>query len=474
MNKDKTISIGAFIFLLFLLPFFVFAQVPQFKTGCLFDTSKYAQVPLKAVLLTREYKVLPASNSLKKYCPIPKNQGEYGTCTAWAVAYSARTIIEAKQNNAISFAQVMQNAFSPSFTYSMAKFSFDKECTYGAFITDALENMKKNGAVKFNEFKGDCPTVVPANLLTKAKNFKIKGYLKLFNTSDNLQNKWLKINAVKKSISENKPVIIGMKCPVSFQTAKNCWIPKENPNEEHYGHAMTVIGYDDKKFGGAFELMNSWGTTWGNQGFMWVRYQDFANFVREAYEMMELPSKNPPPAVAIGNADLSGKLKIMTASGDEVKTSWNGKIYQMEHPLPSGTRFRLYLSNNEPAYVYIFAADNQSQIFQLFPHQEGVSPALTSVKSELAIPDEEHYLALDESAGTDYLCIIYSKEAIDAQYLKEEMKKQTGALAEKIQKVLANQLVAQADISCKTNEIVFAATAKNKETLLLTVEITHR
>ncbi len=474
MSKYKIIfAIGAiFIFTKFSLP--TFAQAPQYRMGCLFDTTKYGQVPLKATLLTREYKVLPTKNTLKKYCPIPKNQGEYGTCTAWAVAYAARTIIEARQTNLLTQQQATQNAFSPSFTYTMAKFGFDEECSYGAFIVDALENMKKNGAIKFNDFRGDCPTSIPKMLLPKAQNFKIKGYLKLFSTSDKTQSNWFRTHTVKKSLAENKPVIIGMKCPTSFQKAKNCWIPQESPEGNHYGHAMTVIGYDDTKFGGAFELMNSWGTAWGNQGFIWIRYQDFANFVREAYEMIELPSKNPPPSASIAAADLSGKLKIMTASGEDLKSSWNGKYYQITHPLQSGTKFRLYLSNNEPAYVYLFASDNHEKVLQLFPHYEGVSPALLSSKNELAIPDEEHYLALDETAGTDYLCVIYSKELLDITSLKNGLANQTGSLMEKIQKTLAAKLVSLQDINYKADEISFSAISKGKETVLLTVEVIHR
>ncbi len=472
MSKYKIIFVCTAILFSCKLSFLGIAQTPQYKTGCLFDTSKYAQVPLKAALLTREYNILPPRSSLKNYCPTPKNQGEYGTCTAWAVAYSARTIIEAKQNNLTFVQQVNQQAFSPFFTYTMAKFSFDKECMYGAFIPDAMEVMKNNGAVKYNDFQNACATAVPSFLLSKAKNFKIKSYLKLFSNHDNQQNRWLKISAVKKSLSEGKPVIIGMKCPPSFQTAKNCWIPKENPLEEYGGHAMTVIGYDDSKFGGAFEIMNSWGTGWGNQGFIWVRYQDFANFVREAYEMIEMPSNNPPPATSL-SADLSGKLKIITASGEEVKATWNGSFYKIGHPLAAGTRFRLYFSNNEPAYVYIFVSDSQNHVSQIFPYQAGVSPALTSKRSEIAIPDEDHYLVVDAEKGADYLYLIYSKEVLDIQSLKNKLEESEGYFTDKIYHILAPKLVATNDISYKTNEIAFSAISKGKETVLLTLEISH-
>jgi hypothetical protein len=41
-----------------------------------------------------------------------------------------------------------------------------------------------------------------------------------------------------------------------------------------YKHAFTVVGYDDIKLGGALELQNSWGTDFGDQGFIWIKYED--------------------------------------------------------------------------------------------------------------------------------------------------------------------------------------------------------
>ena len=48
-------------------------------------------------------------------------------------------------------------------------------------------------------------------------------------------------------------------------------------------HAMVVVGFDDGKE--AFEIMNSWGTSWGNDGFIWVKYDDFARYCRYAFQL---------------------------------------------------------------------------------------------------------------------------------------------------------------------------------------------
>jgi C1A family cysteine protease len=78
-----------------------------------------------------------------------------------------------------------------------------------------------------------------------------------------------------------------MNTPSSFHNAKDLWQPTESPNVSYNGHAMCVVGYDDNKYGGAFEIQNSWGTDWGNDGYIWINYNDFAAFVKAAYEIIE-------------------------------------------------------------------------------------------------------------------------------------------------------------------------------------------
>jgi hypothetical protein len=45
---------------------------------------------------------------------------------------------------------------------------------------------------------------------------------------------------------------------------------------QHAGHAMTIIGYDDNKGpNGAFQVVNSWGEVWGDNGYVWIDYDFF-------------------------------------------------------------------------------------------------------------------------------------------------------------------------------------------------------
>ena len=55
------------------------------------------------------------------------------------------------------------------------------------------------------------------------------------------------------------------------------YIPYPKPTESvQGGHAVTVVGYDEKKSkGGAFLIKNSWGTDWGKRGYGWIPMKYF-------------------------------------------------------------------------------------------------------------------------------------------------------------------------------------------------------
>ena len=42
---------------------------------------------------------------------------------------------------------------------------------------------------------------------------------------------------------------------------------------------MVLVGYDNKKMGGAFKLMNSYGSDHGEHGFVYVPYEAFSELV---------------------------------------------------------------------------------------------------------------------------------------------------------------------------------------------------
>jgi hypothetical protein len=96
------------------------------------------------------------------------------------------------------------------------------------------------------------------------------------------------VDNTKTALSYKLPVIIGINLTESFMKGSSMVYGHYEPKQgEKFigGHAMCVIGYDDTKFGGAFEVMNSYGSEFGDKGFVWISYKDFKETVQEAYVM---------------------------------------------------------------------------------------------------------------------------------------------------------------------------------------------
>jgi hypothetical protein len=284
-------------------------------------------------------------------------------------------------------------------------------------------------------------------------------------------NSTLVIQSVKKSIQEKKPVVIGMICPNSFFKARGVWSPTEEPLESYGGHALCVVGYDDDQYGGSFEIQNSWGTEWGNEGYIWIKYSDFTKFVKYGFQFIDLPEPQP------SKPDLAGQIKLLLSNGELMPISLSTQtvnLYKTKIAYTYGTRFRIYISNNEPAYVYAISTDLSNKIMKIFPHNEGISAALTDKKNELPIPDEDHYVQFDNQPGTDILAVLYSRDELNFNELIEKISQANGSFAERIYKVLGDKLVDPKNIEYDSDAISFKGFSKGKTIIPLIVEMDHQ
>lgn len=436
----------------------------QYSLGCVFDKDKYEEIPASAPLMTRDYTRLPRSYSLKKYTPYPKSQGSQGSCTGWSSTYAARTIVYAIENNLTDRVTITENAFSPSYVYNQVKISDD--CSRGAYIHRALEVLQNQGSAKLSSFAYECNKPINTSDKSSAAKYKISGFKRLAGYGNSI------LPIIKKSLSEKKPVVFSLKCWASFGNAKEMWDGTQDYLRGY--HAMTVVGYDDDKFGGAFEIMNSWGNNWGNAGFTWIRYTDFTRNLSEAFEMIEdFKSNDTQP-------DLSGELALVKADGTQMPArlqSYSSKkqgIYKVTQPQYTGTNFRIQLSNNEPAYVYMIGSDLTGNVDVIFPFNDQMSPALTYKSNNVAIPNEKYFIQMDDKKGTDYLCILYSKKPLDIKAIKSRIAISYGTFQERLNRVLSDKMVAKSDIQFENNKLKFKATSKGKSVVAMVVEIDHR
>jgi len=431
------------------------------STGLIFDDNQYEKTPLSTPLLRGQYDNISKHNSLKKYAPKVGNQGEYETCVGWATAYAAKTILYNINNNNTDESIKNNAAFSPSYIYN--QISTDPSCHYGTFIDDALNLMTKQGVLQLSDFGYQCGRVVTSGEKIIASFYKIDGFKKLFDLTDSD-----KINPIRKSLSENKPVVIGMTCcSESFQASLgvDVWNVPSNEPIPNQGHAIAVIGYDDEKYGGAFLIMNSWSEVWGDKGFIWIKYSDFKRFTKYAYEMIEDEKGDK----------ISGSLEFKTINDKTMPTKLDNNLYSMAKSYNSGTLFRLYISNNEPSYIYALGSDLTNNTYKIFPHKDNISAYLGYKNSEFALPDENNYIKMDNTVGTDYFCFLYSKEPININDLRQKIESEEGSFEDKLNKALAGKIIDNKDIVfSKTGKISFSAKSKrNKNILAVIVKMEH-
>lgn len=447
------------LIVIFLTSIKLLAQ--EFGLGLLLDDSLYANSPTSAPLMRGDYSDLPASASLKLNAPTPGNQGPFGTCAGWSTAYAGRTILEAIRNNWTG-KTVDKNTFSPSFVYNQIR--MNKGCDGGTSLVEALDVVRDQGAAKLDDFGYDCEREVTAIDKVKAVNYRIIEYREVASARTEGKTKY-----VKKSLAEGHPVVIAIDCPPSFSYANEFWVPKEDEYKNWgRGHGITVVSYDDNKFGGAFELINSWGTFWGKNGFAWVSYSDFEYFCKYAFEMID--KSLPDPKIP----DLTGTLQFRESNGYEMKAKFNGEFFSFEQPYHSGTLFELRISNNEPAYVYAFSTDLTFKTYRIFPFDDRMVAYLPYRQNNVAIPDEESFNMLDETPGISYYCFLYSKENLDIKDIMKKIESSKGSLWQRIKKVLGDKMVSMKNVDFKTSETIsFNARSRGKSVVPILVEINH-
>jgi C1A family cysteine protease len=203
---------------------------------------------------------LPTSVDLRPNCPPIYDQGQLGSCTANAIA------------GAVQFDQLKehQQTFTPSrlfIYYNERVIEHTVNSDSGAQLRDGIKTVAKQGVCPENMWPYNITMFEekPTNACyQEARQYEIKQYQRL------VQN----LNQMKGCLATGTPFVYGFSVYESFESetvAATGHAPLPQPSEQMVGgHAVVAVGYDDANQW--FICRNSWGTTWGMNGYFTIPY----------------------------------------------------------------------------------------------------------------------------------------------------------------------------------------------------------
>lgn len=424
------------------------SDLANLATGGFLDPKQFEKAEIYEPLADDDTKnPLPESANLQRFCPTPQNQGSQGSCVAWSSAFAAHTILEAARTGK----QPNEVAFSPSFMYNQ----IGLDGCQGSYIIRAMEFMTKRGDVPFDQFPyndQDCQTQPNNNLQQAAQQYRMRGFNRL---SLGDRNDAVDLQAIKQNLSQGAPVVIGMMVGQSFMQpmmGQDLWVPA--PGDRSMmgfgGHAMCVVGYDDKKYSGSFLLMNSWGQEWGVNGFAWVRYGDFQNFVREAYGVNPMHARNEDVQqfaceVGLVSVQYDGKK---TVAGDYIALrNMGGNRFETTTALRPGDKFKMELKNTTECYVYVFGKEVDGTSYTLFPYPRTDDPAKTKYSPFCGITGvrlfpKDKSMTPDSIGNRDVIAVVVSKKELDWYQLNQQISSDPSAdFGSRLNRALGSSLI---------------------------------
>jgi hypothetical protein len=465
----------------------------EFSAGLIFEDEAYEALPRQSPEDGSKAE-LPASIDLTPYCPEVRHQGYIYSCVGWATGYGAMSIQRAVMNHCTDKTVITRNAHSALFLYNQIK---KEDCNKGSRISDALQFLSEKGDCLARQFDFDvnnCAQQPDSMVVRQASRYAIQDFITLFGVKESDD---LKVLRVKRVLARNKPVVVGMNVLRNFYDLKNAvyWHPDIGNTTPAGGHAMVVVGYDDRKE--AFRLMNSWGKNWGENGFIWVKYKDFASFCKYAYVMyfvapakLDTATAETQTASADSTAipekplvELAGNFSFRAFSGwqehsaqpifENVEASYQYPVYQLQKKdWPVGQAFQLLASTlKEDEYLYVFSVDASKEIHFHWPRQAGLnekfegsneSGLLLAGGSEITIPGVNKVLKL-AAPGTDRLVLLFSKRKIETiQKLAIIATKKEGDFAQNLFQTLGKYAVPPSDITYSPDKIAFSAATRTE------------
>jgi hypothetical protein len=204
------------------------------------------------------------------------NQGSQGSCTGWAWAYYCLTHQIAVANGFWD-TTITSHQFSPAFVYNQINYGDDS----GSNFPDASSLLHDFGCATMDIMpysQSDYATWPSEAAYYESMKYRIVNpeWDYLFTDSD--------LEVLKSYLAAGNTAVTAIYTRTafySFDESNNIYTTSHASGVYGGGHAVCVVGYDDAKpttdGPGAFLLVNSWGSGWGDNGLWWMSYEAIKN-----------------------------------------------------------------------------------------------------------------------------------------------------------------------------------------------------
>ena len=222
-----------------------------------------------------DFEALPGAVDLSVLPTFPAvgNQASQPSCAAWAAAYYAYGFLESVDNDwTLASSGEPGQLISPAWTYSRANNGRDS----GSGMEENLIVVRDWGAATMQTMPFDEHEYLDlgsASAFREAPAHRADEVFHIDYTGAST------IDEIKLLVSEGTPVTFGIDAN-EFSLAfadSNFIISSDEYSSISLNHAQTVVGYDDTVTDdgdvGAFWVVNSWGSDWGDEGFYWFTYE---------------------------------------------------------------------------------------------------------------------------------------------------------------------------------------------------------
>jgi C1A family cysteine protease len=239
--------------------------------GCFKDIEDLRDIPMGLVMPPVR---VPARVDYTAAMTPVRQQGNEGTCVAFASAVGVKEYQDTKEYRRTV-------ALSPRFLYSLCKANDGIPGEDGTYPRVAMKMLLKHGVCpeSYWPYRPRQKDAHKPGADKAAKRYAIKAYARLGS-----------VDEMKRSLLINGPFLAGVEVYSSWFTrsvTRTGVIPlPKAPDALEGGHAICVMGYEDQ--GKAFKFKNSWGRSWGDNGYGYIGFEYIGRYCTDAWSATDL------------------------------------------------------------------------------------------------------------------------------------------------------------------------------------------